>query len=193
MDNLNNLKQIWLSADTTALPNPAEIVRMARKFRNEKLIEKLLVIVTAIILTLMMVWVMFIYKSTMITTRIGEVCMIITCGILVYTNVNSIGRFYRYKDYNNKEFLAFLEQTRANQIYYYKKTQVTGLILCSVGLAFYLFEMTCDDLKAGLIMYSLTGTFLLINWLVIRPRKFKKQKEKLEKTIAQLHKVADQL
>src|SRR5271170_7137249 len=117
MENLNDLKKIWLSADTTGLPDSAEIIRMAKKFRNEKLRKKIMVIVAAMILTAMMVWVMFIYQSTMITTRIGEVCMIITCGILVYTNVNSIGRFYRYKDYNNKEFLAFLEQTRANQIY----------------------------------------------------------------------------
>jgi hypothetical protein len=193
MDDLNNLKQLWLSADTTGLPNSAQIVRMAKRFRNEKLIKKMLVIVSAVILTGMMVWVMFIYKSTMISTRIGEVCMLITCGILIYTNVNSIGRFYRYKDYNNKEFLAFLEQTRANQIYYYQKTQVTGLIFCSIGLAFYLFETLYVDLKIGIILYLFTGIFMLINWFVIRPRKFRKQKEKLEKTIAQLHKVADQL
>ncbi|TWJ04380.1 hypothetical protein JN11_00088 [Mucilaginibacter frigoritolerans] len=193
MDNLNNLKQIWLSADTSSLPNSAEIVRMAKRFRNEKLRQKVLVIVTAIILTAMMVLVMFIYKSAMVTTKIGEVCMLITSGILIYTNVNSIGRFLRYKDFNNKEFLAFLEQTRANQIYFYQKTQVWGLIFCSVGLAFYLFETACANLMAGLILYLFTGGFLLINGFVIRPRKFKKQKEKLEKTIAQLHKVADQL
>ncbi len=193
MDNLNNLKQIWLSADTTGLPNSAEIVRMAKRFRNEKLRKKILLIVAAVLLTVIMVGVMFLYQSEMITTRIGEVCMIISGGMLVYTNVSSIGRFYRYKDYSNREFLAFLEQTRANQIYYHQNTQVAGLIFSSAGLVLYLFETACIDLKAGLILYAITGALMMVVWLIIRPRAFKKHREKLEKTINQLHKISDQL
>lgn len=193
MDNLNDLKKIWLTADTTSLPDSAEIIRMAKQFRNQKLRKKILIIITALLLMAMMIGLSFLYQSKMITTRIGEACIIIAAGILAYTNVNSIGRFYRYKDYNNKEFLAFLEQTRANQIYYHQKTQVMGLAFSSVGIAFYLFETLRTNLIAGIVLYLMVGVFLLINWFYIRPKTFKKQKAKLETTIKQLEKISKQL
>ena len=37
MDNLNDLRKIWLTADTKGLPNSSEMVHIVKKYRNKKL------------------------------------------------------------------------------------------------------------------------------------------------------------
>jgi hypothetical protein len=192
MDNLNDLKKIWLTADTNGLPNSSEIMRMGKNYRNKGLAKKIFLIAAALLLTALMVVVIFIYKSTMLSTRIGEGFIIIAGSILVYTNIRSIGRFYYFKDYSNKEFIAFLEQTRLNQIYYHNKTQVIGLSFSSIGLLLYLFETTYQHIVAGLIIYFVSGLLLTITWLVLRPRSFKKQTAKLNETMKKLKALSDQ-
>jgi hypothetical protein len=193
MDNLNDLKTVWLTAKTDSLPAPTEVINMAKKYRNSGLRKKIVLIVCAVISTGLMVGVIFIYHSTMLTTRLGECCIIISALMQLSTNVRSIGRFYRFTDYNNKDFIQFLEQTRLNQIRYYKKTQAVGLILSSVGLALYLFETIHINFLAGLVLYVVCGGFLLLNWFYIRPRIYRKHKTKVEEAIKRLEKIADQL
>jgi cytochrome c biogenesis protein CcdA len=193
MDNLNDIKAIWLTSKTDSLPTSAEIVEMAKQYRNKGLRKKVLLIAAAIAFTALEVLVIFIYKSTMITTRIGEGLIIAAGLVLVATNIRSIGRFYRFTDYTNKEFIQFLEQTRINQLRYHKKTQVIGLSLSSMGLLFYLFETACEKPVPGLILYLVMATFLLIMWFYIRPRNYRKQKAKLDEKIKRLEKIADQI
>ena len=193
MDNLNDLKMIWLTADTRSLPGSNDIVIMAKKYRIEKLVKKLGLITAGVVLTGIEVLVVFIYKSTLFTTRIGEACIIIAGAVLVATNTNSIGRFYRFNDFSNKEFLEFLEQTRLNQVYYYKKTQVAALIFCSAGLLCYPFETIYKYTVWAIVAYCFIIIYLLVLWLVVRPRAFRKQTRKLNETINRLEKLSKQL
>src|SRR5258708_40321084 len=103
MDNLTDIRNIWHMAPTDSLPHSREIVHMAKKFRNQKLVKKVMGIVAALILTGIEVSVVFFYKSTMLSTRIGEAFIIIAGTILIATNRNSIGRFYVFRDFNNKK------------------------------------------------------------------------------------------
>jgi hypothetical protein len=192
MENLTDLKAIWLSAKLFDLPASAEMVEMAKNYRNKGLRKKVILIVTALLLTVFMVVVFFIYNSTMLTTLLGEACIVIAGLILLTTNLRSIGRFYRFQDYNNKDFIQFLEQTRLNRIRYYKKTQVIGLCFSSVGSALYLVETVRENLVAGLIIYLFTGLSIGVTWLYVRPRSYKKRQAKLEEAITRLKKIADQ-
>jgi len=193
MDNLNDLKAIWRSADTTGLPNADEIKAIIKKYRNQKLVKTAALVFAAICLTAMMIAIMFIYKSTMVTTRIGEGCMIVAGLILVITNLSTVNRFYKHKDLNNKEFIAFLEHTRVRRLFYYTKTQVAGFTLCSGGLLLYLYEMVYNHIVIAIIAYALTVTWILIMWLVVRPRTFKKQAKKLNETIQRMESLSKQL
>ncbi|MGZ3891010.1 MAG: hypothetical protein ACXVI9_10955 [Mucilaginibacter sp.] len=166
---------------------------MSRKFRNQKLVKKAALIIVALASTALMVMVVFIYKSNMVTTRIGEGCMIAAGCILFYTNARSIGRFYRFKDYNNKEFIGFLKQTRLNQIRFHQKTQVIGLVLCTISLPLYLFELVYKHTLVAIVIYTLTIIYFLVLWLVVRPRTFRKQSEKLNNIINKLEQLSKQL
>ena len=193
MENLNNLKKIWLTADTKSLPNSAEMVKIIKKFRNKKLLKIALLVLTAIFLTVMMVFVMFWYKSTMITTRIGEVFIIIAGLILLATNLNSLNRFYKFNDFDNVDFLKFLEKTKQRQAFYYNKTQVVSLSILSIGLLLYLTETALINLKWGIILYLFSIVYFAIVWLVIRPRMYTKQAKKMNETIAKFEMLMKQL
>jgi amino acid transporter len=193
MDNLNDLKAIWLTAKTDDLPGSKEMLRIVKKFRNERLRRKLWIVFVALLAMAIMVVTIFVVRSTAVTTILGESFTIMACIVLIFTNTKSMKRFIDLKDCSNKEFIEFLEQTRRNQNYYYKKTQVAGMLLSSAGLLLYLYEQVQGRLLLGVIIYSIAVLWVLFLWLYIRPRNFKKQAIKLNETMKRLERIEDQI
>ncbi|WP_179413091.1 hypothetical protein HDF19_10755 [Mucilaginibacter sp. E4BP6] len=193
MDNLNDLKAIWLTAKTDSLPDSHEMVQIVRKFRNKKILKIAALVVATILLIMAMIWVMFIYKSTMFTTRLGEALIIIAGIILVATNLNSLNRFYKLKECSNKEFLQFLEQTRLRQHFYHKYTQVIAMMICATGLILYLYEGVYKNTTLFLSVYAATILYLVVIWFIVRPRVFKKEERKINEQIEKLHTISKQI
>lgn len=179
MENLNDLKSIWMSAKTDSLPTSKEVVNMAKKFRNQTLRRKAMVIIGCSLSSLLMVCVMVFYHAKMWSTWTGEVLMIASCLSQIYTNIRSIGRFYHFREASNTDFLHFLEKTRQNQLYYYKKTQVFGLVLSTLGLLLYLYEFFHQNTPLMIGVYALFITYLCVVWFIVRPRTYKKNSKKL--------------
>src|SRR4051812_8387927 len=120
MDNLNELKAIWQTAKTDELPTTVEMVKMARNFRYQKLRNKILSIVVGLASAAIMLAFFFNTSKLAASTIAGMLFTLGACTVLVYTNARSIKRFIHLKNYSNKEFIQFLEQTKRNQLYYYK-------------------------------------------------------------------------
>ncbi|OCX54445.1 hypothetical protein BEL04_09390 [Mucilaginibacter sp. PPCGB 2223] len=192
MDNLDDLKALWLSANTDPLPQPAEMLRMVKKFRNQKIRRKVIIIVIALACSCIMLWGIFFDHATMVTTYIGDVLLIISCVILAVTNIRSVKRFYELKDCTNSEFVQFIERTRQNQIYFYKKTQVIAMSVSSVGLMLYWYEFVHHNATLTIIIYSATVVYLAVMWFVVRPRVFKKNARKLNEMLERLEKISKQ-
>lgn len=193
MDNFDELKTLWQSANTDALPQAGEVQRMAKKFRNERLRKKVMIIALAIVLMAVMIAVMFNYHSIMLSTRLGELSTIAACILLAATNLKSLKRFVNFSDSSNKEFIVFLEQTRMNQLRYYKRTQVIGMILASAGLLLYAFEFLHTGTNMMLVVYAFIVIWILFLWLYIRPRNFHKQTNKLNNMLDTLHHISNQI
>lgn len=193
MDNLTDLKAIWHSARTDSLPTSAHMLQLIQRFKSQRLRKKWTIIIVAGLLTVLMVFTMFYHRPTAITTLIGQVLITVGCAWLTLTNVKSIGRFYKLSDCSNAEFLAFIEQTRQNQIYFYKKTQVIIMLLSSVGLLLYFYEAASKSPRGLIITYSLSALYLAVNWLIVRPRTFRKNADKLNAVRAHLNKISQQL
>ncbi len=192
MDNLDDLKTLWQTANTDALPQPEEMLRMVKKFRNQKLRRKIILIIVALVCGTIMVTGIFIDGARMPSTYIGDVLLIITSLILAITNIRSIKRFYDLKDCSNSEFVQFIERTRQNQIYFYKKTQVITMSIASVGLMLYWYELVCRSITLTIIIYSATVIYLSVMWFVVRPRVFKKNARKLNEMLERLEKISKQ-
>lgn len=193
MDNLNDLKAIWLTAKTDSLPDSREMVQIIRKFRNKKLRKIGLLVSTAILAVVAMICLMFIYKSTMLTTLLGKVGILIAGIILVATNLNSLNRFYKLKECSNKEFIKFLEQTRLRQQFYYQRTQVVGMLFGASGLLLYMYEFVHNNTFLFIASYSAIIIYFSIMWFVVRPRVFKKEGKKINEQIEKLHKISKQI
>lgn len=193
MDNLNDLKAIWMTARTDSLPDSTEMVRQIKKFRDQKIAKKIRAIISAFGFIGIMIVTALVYKQAMPVTHVGQALAIVAGIILAYTNIRSIRRFYELKDCSNKEFLEFLEQTRLNQLYYYKKTQVIGLLLCSASIFLMLYEFIYTNTLLLIGVYSVAVIYLSVVWLIIRPRTFKREAKKLKTTMERLTTISKQL
>lgn len=193
MDNLNDLKAIWRTADTSALPTSAEVVKLGKSFRSKILRRKKWMIGLFCLCFLIILSITLFEPTKMIITRIGETMIMLAMLMLAYTNIRSIKRFYHFDNFTNREFLQFLEQTRKNQVYFYRKTQVWALSLCTVGLLLYEYEFLSKKPAVLLWGYVLVVISLLIDWFVIRPYSYKKGARKLAETKQDLEKILEQL
>jgi disulfide bond formation protein DsbB len=193
MNNLDDLKAIWHSAKTEDLPSSKEMMQMVRSFRYQKLRNKWVVIGLSMAFACLIVAVLILTPFKMASTYIGGCMMILSDLWIAFSNIKSLKRFNKLEDCSNLEFLSFIEQTRQNQRYYYKNTMVKVVLLCSIGLAIYLFEPLHQHLL------WLTGAYLGILvyfgllWFVIRPRSYKRNAEKLDAITRHLNSMADQL
>ena len=183
MDNLNDLKKIWLTADTKGLPNSSEMVQKIKKYRNNTLLGKTIAVLAMLGLTVFWVSMMFWLDSKMVTTRVGEVLMLISTLILLATNLNSWNRFYKFNDFDNVDFVKFLEKTKRRQLFYFKKTQVVSLALNAVGLSIYMIEAASKNFTIAISLLLVVLGYLVVVWLIIRPRAYSRQAQKMDETI----------
>ena len=193
MDNLNDLKAIWLTAPTDSLPDSTAMKQVVKSFRNKKLLKLILSVAFTIMLIALMVWVIFVYQSKMVTTRIGETMIIIAGLILVVTNSNSIRRFLKLQECSNKDYVKFLEQTRLRQRFYQKRTQVVAMLFCFTGMMFYLYEGVSSNTMLSVTAYAVTIVYFLVLWLVVRPRVISKDARKLDEELKKIQTISNQL
>jgi len=194
MDNLSDLKAIWQTAKTDDLPSSKEMLQLIGTFRRQKLRNKWGAIVASLFFSALILVVLVEIDFHLLTTYIGGALMIISGVLIAVTNFRSLKRFNQLQDCNNLEFLAFIEQTRENQIYFHKKTMVGVVSLCSVGWLLYLYEtMYRQPLWLVAVFYAIALIYLGVLWFVVRPRTIRKDALKLEATKKRFETISKQL
>jgi len=186
MDNLDDFKAIWHAADTKTLPSSEEMLKLISNFRGQKLRNKWLVIISSLILCVLFIAVLCIFSFRLWTTYIGGSLMALASLWLAINNFRSIKRFRQLDDSNNLEFIAFLEQTRKNQVYYYTRTMVYVLAGYSAGYMFYIYELIYKYPTWFTVVYSTFGIYVAVMWFVVRPRAFRRDAARLN-AIQQRH------
>ena len=193
MDNFSEIKETWLTANTTSLPQPGEIVKIIKRYRRKLVFRYLLMILLVLVLAAVMIWVVFVYHSQMLVTRIGEACIFSALVMLLVINTRSLVRVSGIKNYTNTQFLDYLKIAKRRQVIFQNRTQVIGLLLASAGLCLYLFETVHNDIKLTLITYSFVAAWLVVNWLVVRPRTNRKKSRELNERIEKIQRLSNQL
>jgi Flp pilus assembly protein TadB len=193
MNNLDDLKAIWHSAKTEDLPSSKEMMQMVRAFRYQKLRNKWIVISLSLVFACVIIGVLLVAPFKMASTYIGGCMMILSDLWICFSNIKSLKRFNQLEDCSNLEFLSFIEKTRQNQHYYYKNTMVKVVLLCSVGLAIYLFEALHKQLLWLIAAYAGIMVYFGLLWFVVRPRSYKRNLEKLDTMTRHLNNIANQL
>lgn len=193
MDNLDDLKAIWHTAKTDNLPSSQEMLQIVRKFRGQKLRNKWLVIAICGLLCCFIITVLSLSPFKMLTTYLGGALVIAGAALMAATTIKSLRRFYRLEDCSNVEFLAFIEQTRQNQIFYYRKTMVAVVALYSAGWMLYTYEPVYKHPVWLYGTYAVIIIYLAVMWFVVRPRAFKKDQNKLNAMRQRLENISNQL
>lgn len=193
MDNLNELKQIWLTADTRGLPPASQMEALVKKYSDQKILKTVLTIVAGIICLSAIIVVAFTYNSSMLSTRIGEV-MIGAAGLVLLSNSFSLLiSFYKLKDCSNRDYLQHMEHIKQKQLFFFKRTQLTGFLLASVGTMVYMFEYVSTQGITGLMEYGALILYIAIAWFVLRPKVMNRHTRKINEQIERLKGLEKQL
>jgi hypothetical protein len=192
MDNLDDLKAIWHSAKIDSLPSSKEMLQLIRKFRGHKLRSKWLIILLSLLLAFIIIGVLLTQDFKLMTTYLGGGMVSFSSLLLAATNIRSLKRFYQLDDSSNLEFLAFIEQTRHNQVFYYKKTMVVIVSLSYAGSLLYIYELIYKNPIVCVCIYTAVTIYMAIMWFVVRPRSFKRHAEKLNATRQRLEDILNQ-
>lgn len=193
MDNLNELKQIWLTADTRGLPPASQMEALVKKYSDQKILKTVLTIVAGIICLCAIIVVAFTYNSSMLSTRIGEV-MIGAAGLVLLSNSFSLLiSFYKLKDCSNRDYLQHMEHIKQKQLFFFKRTQLAGFLLASVGTMVYMFEYVSTQGITGLMEYGALILYIAIAWFVLRPKVMNRHTRKINEQIERLKELEKQL
>lgn len=192
MEDLTDIKNIWLTAKVDELPSAEETTRFIKRYRFRQIAKKAALVSIMLLLTVLMLRAA-IYGSDELTTRVGEICIFIAYFILIISNANSLKRAFNQMSRTNREFVEYLKQAQRGRIYFYEKIQpLTFLITCS-GLYLYVFEAVRQDSGLMLTVYSALTIGLAALWLIVRPLIYKKSIRKLKETIERLEAVRNDL
>jgi hypothetical protein len=193
MNNLDELKQIWMSTGLEKLPNSGEILKAIKRHHQKEALKKVSLILFTVLLVLIMCWVVFDYKSRLASTRIGEVCMFIAMFILLGANAISLIKMSARVYYSNEEYISFLKQKQLQQYRRTKKTQLIGFLFASAGLLLYLFEGVYKNPILLFTGYILVVAWISCSWFILRPWAVKRKTRKLNETVSNLERLSAQL
>ncbi len=193
MDNLNDLKAIWQTADTSKLPLADEVKVIAKKYQQKNLVKKAWVAIITLLLSVVFVTSMFFYQSALLSTRIGQLLILMALAILIWSNFKSLSRIYKIRNCSNQEFIEYLREVQLNRIKYYKRTQVLGMAFYCAGLLLYLYELVYKNFHLAVVLYLLTVLALLGSWFYFRPKAYQRRKEKFEPFLNHIEKLNNQL
>lgn len=193
MDNLNDLKAIWQTADTSKLPVVNEIKAISKSYRQKTMVKKAWVFAATVVSLAIFVVSLFFYQPVFLSTRIGQLFILFALLILLWSNLKSLGRVYKIRNCSNQEFLKYLCEVQINRIIYYNRTQVLGMFFYSAGLLLYLYEMVYKNIYLSIGLYVLTILMLATSWFYFRPRAYQRRKEKFEPLLNHIEKLNNQL
>jgi hypothetical protein len=193
MDSFDDIREIWATAKTSELPNLNEVLKTIKGHQVKHKLKSIAVIIATLFLVMVMIWVVFFYKSSMLTTRIGEGCFFIAMFILIGANVTSLRRAAKVKNCTNEEYVRYLKTEQIQLATFIKKTQAIGFAIVSIGLLLYVFEFVYKNNFSILLSYLIVTLYILLAWFVIRPIATRKKTKRLNETIEKLEKLANQL
>lgn|ERR1035437_1830054 len=193
MNNFNDIKNLWQTARIDDLPGPKKIMNTIKRYRVKQVMKRLLLIAFTLIIMAVMIWVVFVYRSSLLSTRLGEACFFLAMFILIGTNANALNRISAQKVCSNDDFIRYLKQEQLKLIAFHKRTQVTGFGLSALGLGLYLFELVYHHTTWLIVGYSLLAIYILVCWFIVRPIAFRKKTKKLREFISTLEKLSGQL
>jgi hypothetical protein len=190
MDNLNDLKAIWLNVKTISLPSSSQMESIIKNNKDKTLRKLVFLISGALGMVFLVLFASYVYEFKFISSKIGEGLIVFSGLILMATNLNSFNRFHKLNVCSNKEYISFLEQTQLRQLFYFKYTQVAGLAFSFIGLVLYLYELVYQNQLIMIISYLLFLLYFSIVFFYLRPKTYRKGVIKLNLELENVRRIS---
>ena len=189
MTNIN-FKELWQNQKIDS--NIVAIIQKSKvennKIRNKLIIQNLILIATAIYI----IGIIYYFQPKMITTKIGAILTILAIVIQLIANKNLIKKTINFEN-SNTEFLDNLLIFNKQQKISHTNILSIYYVLLSLGIFLYMIEYAIRmELIWGIVTYVLTIIWFAIGWFYYRPRKIKKQKQKINTIIQNLENIKNQ-
>jgi membrane protein YdbS with pleckstrin-like domain len=194
MSNNIDLKKIW-GLQQTDIPNTKEIFELAHKYRNKRLkgiiISNILLLLTSAFIA--MVW--YRYQPEMMTTKTGIVLVILAMLIYLFVYNRMIPLLVKSGyDMSSSMYMAQLLKLKEKQRYMQTTMLNIYFVLLSIGIALYMIEYVSRmTVLWGLCTYGVTFLWILVNWIVFRPRTIRKQQKGINELIIKFEDLNRQL
>jgi len=193
IDNIN-FKQYW-NKQKIETQTPEELIKKANKYKRKTRFKLIVANIVLLISCMGISFVWFYYQPEYLTTKIGIIVIIIAILIYVAFQV-TLTPFLLKSNYeaNAKDQLLQLLKLKEKQRFQ-QTTLLNGyFFLLSLGLGLYMYEYAIRmTLTWAILTYGIVLFTIAINAFYFRPKIIRKQQGRLNKLIAQLKDLKEQL
>lgn len=190
-----NFKEIWQSQEAKSTINADAIAAKAKGVKRSAMLK--IVLGNALLLATMVfiIWVIVYFEPKMLTTKIGA--LLIVAGLMMQIIASSrLIPLLRKNDATQSpsDYLPQLLLLKKKQAFLETTVMSLYFLLLGLGLGLYMIEYAMRLSVANRWLYcGLTFLWMAFAWFYLRPRTIKKQRQKLDDTIAQLESLEKQL
>lgn len=168
MDELENLKLIWKTEKTNALPNSEVAKSLIKKYQSAKKRNLFLLIALAFSCLIIFIWTIVFKIPSPWTTILGEVLIFLGLIITLLLKMHSLKNATKNEQKTNRQFLEDLKNSTGNRSQI-NLMQRTGVFMLSVGFGFYIYETVCNDPTKLVLTYLGIVLYVIFIYFVFRP------------------------
>ena len=192
-DNID-FKRYW-NKQKIETQTSEELIKKANEFKRKTRFKLIIANIVLLLSCMGISFLWFYYQPEFLTTKIGIIIIII--AILIYVVFQSALTTFLLRSHleeNAKEQLLLLLKLKEKQLFQHTTLLNGYYFLLSLGLGLFMYEYAVRmTLPWAILSYGVVLFWIAINAFYFRPKAIKKQEARLNRLIAQLKKLKEQL
>ncbi|SHK14761.1 hypothetical protein [Epilithonimonas mollis] len=187
METNYNFQDLWKQKETNT-PDSRFIIKKANAYRKNQLLISSCLITSLLATCGVIIWVWVSFPDLHVLTKSGIMLIVTALLFFIFLNLQKVKIINGINpSLSNQDYLKQMKILQKKQMYIQTKGFTIYFLLNFFGLAFYLFEFT-QRMSAlwGAFTYSLIFAWILFVWFYIKPKRTRKQQQKIRQVIDSL-------
>jgi hypothetical protein len=192
METFDDIKNIWHSEKARQLPAADEFVAIINKYKRRRrhISNWSLGLLFLFVGGFVAVW--FGYKSTMWTTKLGQVLFFAAFFYVIYHSYKDLQKKKKEVSMDSSFFLATLKKEVAEENEVKKRILIFLSIMC-VGYGFFIYEKASGSLQSIIISYTILISVIGFFWFIYRPLVNRLYQKSVKKMVAKIEELQQQI
>jgi hypothetical protein len=192
MENFDDIKVLWHSEKARQLPAVDEFVVIVNKYKRRRrhISNWSLGLLFICVFGFAAVW--FGYKSTMWTTRLGQVLIFAAFFYVIYLTCRDLQKKKKEESMDSGFFLATLKKEVAEENEVKKRILIFLSMIC-VGYGFFIYEKASGSMQSLIIRYTILISVICFFWFIYRPLVNRLYQKSVKKMLAKIEEIQNQI